>query len=873
MSSTTFASNVTPPAMLPTDLGNISTATDSTVATFTVTSSVAVTTTTRVSTTTVLATGELLAEISSEQHATNIAVVAVLAVVIVIGLLGNSLVLAAYRPRSGIAAVSPAVVFILAMAALDVASCLLSLPYEILDLLRPYDNDNVLLCRTFRFLTTICLPLTTYTFSHARWVVVGVILLTVTLNWPQVVLNGKVTIATHVPGVFGTDCNIMPDIPAVYSLLYHGVMYAIFAVSFTAYGVLYGRIFYVLWRKGWFDNPRPPAKRQSKKALVDSSTSSDSPRPGSRSVLELRRMGASDCGSPVNERKDIHCAKPVKEAQKVPQILYESPTGSKFDEEMSQRSHNQVSAVGESSSNAMTSPSDLRVKCGYTEKYPDSVTLTPQSLQPPERAVFSTNLDITYMGIDTQDVVTKLMLGGMNTNDLNEAFCAGKRSDFHETDTDAYVDFIVKDAEVCLEEKSSSETNEGSSRKSLHQTQDETNPSLISEDNGDHTTKDKAARTQSDHVTSENSVHHSLTDSTIQTPRDHVISENNVHYPTTDSVVQTSCDHAMNQTNVHHPKRDSAFQTKTSCDHAAIIPTTSLFLMKSCSNDEVAGLKGLNGTVREIREIRSDVSDDRKQQYLDTVKHDSNSQATQKQVSGRRTDGVILNGLCGHPLKAAEGREYPVKRTDAHGLDAVAGPNSAPCGQEKLNFRNSANRTWGRSGNPKLAMSASGSNHFGSPSAFRKSPSADKNAQSGQKYKKNNLEVGVRNSPIPSRKSTNASSNLPLGGDLDAYQIRRHGGKRLRMGKTTLMLSIVTLGAFLGYVPFLTVIVMKTSGARFQDVTSSTGDLVYMICIRSFVIHNVINPFVYFYVNPRFREKVYRVLRCVCRCLLRKKHG
>nr|KAG5685381.1 hypothetical protein BaRGS_030705 [Batillaria attramentaria] len=136
--------------MLPTDLGNISTATDSTVATFTVTSSVAVTTTTRVSTTTVLATGELLAEISSEQHATNIAVVAVLAVVIVIGLLGNSLVLAAYRPRSGIAAVSPAVVFILAMAALDVASCLLSLPYEILDLLRPYDNDNVLLCRTFR---------------------------------------------------------------------------------------------------------------------------------------------------------------------------------------------------------------------------------------------------------------------------------------------------------------------------------------------------------------------------------------------------------------------------------------------------------------------------------------------------------------------------------------------------------------------------------------------------------------------------------------------------------------------------------------------------------------------------------------------------
>ena len=100
--------------------------------------------------TSVVATGELLARLSAEQQAKNMAVVGVLAVVILVGLLGNALVIAVYRPRPGGVVTSPAVFFILVMASLDLASCLLTVPYEILDLLRPYDNDNAQLCHAFR---------------------------------------------------------------------------------------------------------------------------------------------------------------------------------------------------------------------------------------------------------------------------------------------------------------------------------------------------------------------------------------------------------------------------------------------------------------------------------------------------------------------------------------------------------------------------------------------------------------------------------------------------------------------------------------------------------------------------------------------------
>ena len=117
-----------------------------------------------------------------------------------------------------------------------------------------------------------------------------------------------------------------------------------------------------------------------------------------------------------------------------------------------------------------------------------------------------------------------------------------------------------------------------------------------------------------------------------------------------------------------------------------------------------------------------------------------------------------------------------------------------------------------------------------------------------------------------------AAADQPTDTHCHAAHMRRHGGKRLRMGKTTLMMAMVTLSTVLGFVPFLTVIVMKTSGARFRDDTASTGDLVYMFCIRSYLINNIVNPFVYFYVNPRFRRKVNRVLRCVCRLYRRWKH-
>lgn len=99
--------------------------------------------------TTVLASGEGFARMNEDQVRANVAVVWVLAVIVVLGLTGNALVVSAYRPRPWGAAVSPAAIFILTTAGLDIGTCLFCVPYEIFDLMDPF-NNYIALCRTFR---------------------------------------------------------------------------------------------------------------------------------------------------------------------------------------------------------------------------------------------------------------------------------------------------------------------------------------------------------------------------------------------------------------------------------------------------------------------------------------------------------------------------------------------------------------------------------------------------------------------------------------------------------------------------------------------------------------------------------------------------
>lgn len=76
------------------------------------------------------------------------------------------------------------------------------------------------------------------------------------------------------------------------------------------------------------------------------------------------------------------------------------------------------------------------------------------------------------------------------------------------------------------------------------------------------------------------------------------------------------------------------------------------------------------------------------------------------------------------------------------------------------------------------------------------------------------------------------------------------------MGKTTPTLAAVTLSAVLSFLPYLIVITLKVSGLKFKDTTSSTGDTLYAVCVRSWLVANVANPLIYYHVNPRFRQAV-----------------
>ena len=172
-------------------------------------------------------TDQLLAEINAREVVALYPVIFFYAAILVIGIIGNSLVLLVYSYRYKR---SPARLYILFLAAIDFSICLFGLPYHLIDLTHPYTFTNSTLCKSFTFVVTtlfymsifgliviavdrylkICRPLNKLNISYLgrRRACVVAIICAIVLSWPQIILYGPSEMETPIENLIGHACFI-----------------------------------------------------------------------------------------------------------------------------------------------------------------------------------------------------------------------------------------------------------------------------------------------------------------------------------------------------------------------------------------------------------------------------------------------------------------------------------------------------------------------------------------------------------------------------------------------------------------------------------------------------------------------------------------
>ena len=919
-----------------------------------------------------------------------------------------------------------------------------------------------------------------------------VAVLAILFAWPQIVLNGQVTVATHVPHVLGTDCNIVRHLPPVYSLVYHGLMYGLFVICFAAYAVLYGRIFYVLWRKGWFA-PSPPAGSRQCKQEVAQTPASRPPlshrEEAKRNRVRISHRDSAESPSKIKRRSeqkaeenesadkksvelsdknamelDVNFADTVYRLKPICIKIVQPSGGSSqvegdlglagagvtmdsssgfheidqsTDEEGSScseadfrdnLSHSSVHETSEEPSCQLCpeeTTADSNIPDGHScrlvmqsrllsdgtvtenlcfsvppaslkEKHPRAIHRCQQVQHEKKRNIgrsqsepcgdladarasrpflrhcctcddiiknwnkADTGLEVKLYGamlpqhshlergtlFESEERLRRNggkvctceaedrgnFPAGGKTHEQRAAFkqlTFGQRVAMFDG-RGFYTAALEKDCADFLPERPKGDrrgcceihtpyVRSGSfcaasatehvgfcTRHHIHHVHGpehahnrdtlrfcrpgeselgdgESRNEVVGEVSlctaGERFThasqfKGSANVSRSSRRDVEADVTNTAQDATRQpTVPDHEISRTSlVGFTPSESsdgaqgVLQPTDQDALHISRADHcgpkdrTKPSGVEEDDTKADQTSLLDTAD-----PCEHSALDATR--TGSLDTIRSCRESTVETTESDLLDVTKSREHS-----------TTGITHNAPLPDLTKSFEHSTTDITHTSST-VDITKSfehsTTDMTC-NALLDITNSCeDSVTNMVGHvsPDVTKSREKSTTDVTPNA---PPDVTK---SGEGSSTAGTEPSPKSSlpiPKPSLHGTAAAAAAaddPAPDTRCKGHIRRHGGKRLRIGKTTLMMAMVTLSAVLGFVPFLTVIVMKTSGTKFKDNTASTGDLAYMFCIRSYLLNNVINPFVYFYVNPRFRQKVSRVLRCVCRVFLRLRRG
>ncbi|CAG2229605.1 unnamed protein product [Mytilus edulis] len=186
-------------------------------------------------------------------------VIAIVCVYMIIGLLGNPLVIYYYgcsvKP-------SPSYYFIVAVAVFDLIICCICIPLEIIDMMFSYKFPSAIGCKMFRFVNyfssmgtgfvlvviaidryrKVCQPFKTQiTMKMAKTIIFIGCFASACISWPIFVFYDIHAVSiTSVPGLIGYDCTTVREKQyKLFILIFNGVCFLIFLVSIITLTVLY----------------------------------------------------------------------------------------------------------------------------------------------------------------------------------------------------------------------------------------------------------------------------------------------------------------------------------------------------------------------------------------------------------------------------------------------------------------------------------------------------------------------------------------------------------------------------------------------------------------------------------------------------------
>ncbi|XP_041361630.1 neuromedin-U receptor 2-like [Gigantopelta aegis] len=181
-----------------------------------------------------------------------------LGALMIIGILGNGLVLYVHIAKFKSSSTRN---YVIALAILDLLSCCLGLPGEMVDLRFSFTFYSDVLCRVMRVATTfasvasgitlvavsidrycrICRPLKVQISRRGTIkMIVGSCGIAILFTWPTVVIYGTMTVKTGIPGVYGSECSTSDVIKNTkYPIVYNGILFLFFISSFSLMTILY----------------------------------------------------------------------------------------------------------------------------------------------------------------------------------------------------------------------------------------------------------------------------------------------------------------------------------------------------------------------------------------------------------------------------------------------------------------------------------------------------------------------------------------------------------------------------------------------------------------------------------------------------------
>ncbi|WAR20282.1 NPSR1-like protein [Mya arenaria] len=84
---------------------------------------------------------------------------------------------------------------------------------------------------------------------------------------------------------------------------------------------------------------------------------------------------------------------------------------------------------------------------------------------------------------------------------------------------------------------------------------------------------------------------------------------------------------------------------------------------------------------------------------------------------------------------------------------------------------------------------------------------------------------------------------------------------RVRIGRSTLMLFLITLAYIVSFLPFYVIAIIRQTDSTFVSRMDGAGYMVYHVCLRSYLLSSAINPIIYSFCNSQFRIFCFNMIK------------